>query len=504
MTDVVVVGSGFAGLAMAARLRGAGVSDFVVLERADEVGGTWRDNTYPGATCDVPSHLYSFSFRANPGWTYSFSRQAEIQAYLRRCADELGVRPHLRLGHEMLGADWDERRCLWVVSTTGGVFEATHLVSATGALSDPATPALPGLDRFAGTVFHSARWDHGADLAGRNVAVIGTGASAVQFVPEIQPVVGRLSVYQRTAPWVVPRRDRRMGRRERSAYARWPALQRLVRGSISWAREGFVAGFHHPAALRAVEGVARRHLRRQVPDPALRGALTPAYTIGCKRILLSNDYYPALCRPNVELVTDGIAEVREHSMVTVDGTERPVDTVIFATGFHVTDLPAASRIRGRDGVVLRDAWAAGMEAYKGTTVAGFPNLWFVVGPNTGLGHTSMVIMIEAQAGYVGDALRQMRRRGLRTAEVRVAAQDRYNAAVQRRLATTVWSVGGCSSWYLDERGRNTTLWPGTTWSFRRRTHRFDPGAYDLGAPVTPAGPAVPPARVPDQDPVPVV
>jgi cation diffusion facilitator CzcD-associated flavoprotein CzcO len=334
--------------------------------------------------------------------------------------------------------------------------------------------------------------------------VIGTGASAVQFVPEIQPVVGRLSVYQRTAPWVVPRRDRRMGRRERSAYARWPALQRLVRGSISWAREGFVAGFHHPAALRAVEGVARRHLRRQVPDPALRGALTPAYTIGCKRILLSNDYYPALCRPNVELVTDGIAEVREHSMVTVDGTERPVDTVIFATGFHVTDLPAASRIRGRDGVVLRDAWAAGMEAYKGTTVAGFPNLWFVVGPNTGLGHTSMVIMIEAQAGYVGDALRQMRRRGLRTAEVRVAAQDRYNAAVQRRLATTVWSVGGCSSWYLDERGRNTTLWPGTTWSFRRRTHRFDPGAYDLGAPVTPAGPAVPPARVPDQDPVPVV
>ncbi|MGH9039381.1 MAG: flavin-containing monooxygenase [Acidimicrobiia bacterium] len=478
--QVVIIGSGFAGLGMAIRLREAGF-EVVVLERAGDVGGTWRDNTYPGAACDVPSHLYSFSFAPNPDWSSSFSPQHEIQDYLRNTADRFGVRPHVRFGTEVRSARWTAER--WEVETTSGSYSAQFLISATGALSDPSLPDLPGLDRFTGTAFHSARWRHDHDLSGERVAVIGTGASAIQFVPQIQPHAGRLSVFQRTPPWIVPRWDRRFTRAERWMFRHVPALQRLARAGIYWSREAYVFGFaFNPRLMKAAETVARTHLRRQVPNPGLRSRLTPDYTIGCKRILISNDYLPALAQPNVDLVTAGIAEVREHSIVTADGAEHPVDTIIFGTGFHVTDIPVASRIAGRDGVLLSEHWRDGMHAHRGTTTAGFPNLFVLVGPNTGLGHTSQVVMIESQIAYVVDALRHAGARAAATVEVRPEAEADWNERVQAGMAGTVWTTGNCASWYLDPSGRNTTLWPDFTWRFRRETRRFDPAAYHFGVP----------------------
>ena len=492
--QVVIVGSGFAGLGMAARLKQMGIDDFVVLERAAEVGGTWRDNTYPGAACDVPSHLYSFSFAPNPDWSSSFSPQPEIQDYLERCATGFGVRPHIRFGAEVRHARWDDAVQRWHVETSAPgirgvpekeVLQARYLVSATGALSDPSLPDLPGLETFAGTAFHSARWRHDHDLTGERVAVIGTGASAIQFVPRIQPRVGQLSVFQRTPPWIIPRWDRRFTRPERWMYRHLPFTQRLARTGIYWGREMYVFGFaFDPRLMGAAELVARAHLRRQVPDPELRARLTPDYTIGCKRILISNDYLPALSQPNVDLVTSGIAEVRERSIVTADGTERPVDTIIFGTGFHVTDMPVASRITGRGGVLLADHWRDGAHAHRGTTTGGFPNLFMLVGPNTGLGHTSQVFMIESQINYVADALRQAGARGAATVEVRPEAEAAWNTQVQRDMEGTVWTTGRCASWYLDDSGRNTTLWPSFTFRFRRETRRFDPAAYHFAPPVT--------------------
>jgi cation diffusion facilitator CzcD-associated flavoprotein CzcO len=451
--------------------------DFTVLERAGEVGGTWRDNTYPGAACDVPSHLYSFSFAPNPDWSRSFSPQAEIQEYLRRVATDFGVRPHIRFHHEVLGAAWDETDCRWRVRTAASEFEADVLVSATGALSDPSVPPLPGLDRFEGPVFHSARWRHDHDLTGRRVAVVGTGASAIQFVPQIQPHAGHVTVFQRTPPWILPRWDRPFRPAEQWAFRHVPAVQRLARAGIYWGREQMVAGFViAPGLMRAAERLARRHLQRSVPDPGLRARLTPDYRIGCKRILISNDYLPALTQPNVDLVAAGLAEVRERSVVAADGTEHAVDTIIFGTGFHVTDIPVADRITGRGGLTLKGRWVDGMKAYKGTAVAGFPNLFLLVGPNTGLGHSSQVYMIESQIAYVLDAVRRLDRTG-DVVEVRPEAETAWDAGVQRAMGRTVWNTGGCASWYLDERGRNTTLWPGSTWRFRRQTARFDPAAY---------------------------
>jgi cation diffusion facilitator CzcD-associated flavoprotein CzcO len=480
-----VVGAGFAGLAMAVRLKQAGIDDFVVLERGDDVGGTWRDNTYPGAACDVPSHLYSFSFAPNPRWSRAFSPQGEILDYLRDVARRYGIVPHLRLGTSARTLRWDDDARCWVVDveTPGGDgsqgYTADVVVGAMGALSEPSLPDIPGIESFAGTLFHSAAWDHGHDLAGQRVAVIGTGASAIQFVPEIQPTVGHLDIYQRTPPWIVPRRDRALRPLERRLFRVVPALQQAVRASIYWVRELLAFGFTHPGRMQPIQRLAAAHLAHQVPDPELRRRLTPSYTIGCKRILISNDWYPALQQPNVGLVTDGIAEVRPHSIVTADGTERPTDTIICGTGFHVTDFPSGRRIHGPGGATLSAVWQerGSMEAYLGTTVAGFPNLFLLVGPNTGLGHTSMVFMIESQVAYVVDALVHMDSTAAATLAVRPEAQDTYNERLQRRLSRTVWNRGGCRSWYLDANGRNTSLWPGSTWTFRRRTRRFDPWAY---------------------------
>ncbi|HEX2091310.1 MAG TPA: NAD(P)/FAD-dependent oxidoreductase [Longimicrobiaceae bacterium] len=471
------MGSGFGGLGTAIRLLREGIRDFVVLERADDLGGTWRDNRYPGCACDVQSHLYSFSFAPNPEWSRSFSPQPEIQAYLRRCAGEYGVLPHLRFGHEVRGAEWDEDAQRWRIETSRGPWTASMLVLATGALSDPAVPALPGLERFRGAAFHSARWDPGFDPEGLRMAVVGTGASAVQFVPEIQPRAAALYLFQRTAPWILPRRDRALSRVEQRLFRRFPGAQRLARTRIYLLRELLVPAFRHPRLARLVQRLALRHLRRSVPDPALRARLTPDFTLGCKRVLLSNDYLPALARPNVELVTEGIAEVRERSIVTADGVERPVDALIFGTGFRATDPPLARHLRGREGRTLAEVWAGSPRAHLGTTVAGFPNLFLLLGPNTGLGHSSVVYMIEAQIEHLLGALRHMRRHGAGALEPHPEAQAAWVAEVEARMRGTVWTSGGCRSWYLDATGRNSALWPDFTWRFRRRVARFRPGEY---------------------------
>jgi cation diffusion facilitator CzcD-associated flavoprotein CzcO len=477
---IAIVGSGFAGLGMAIRLKNAGIEDFVVLERADDVGGTWQANTYPGCQCDVPSHLYSFSFQPNPAWTRTYSRQAEIWDYLRGCAERYGIGPHLRLHHELRGATWDEARRSWHVETSGAELTCDLLIDATGPLSQPAVPPIRGLRRFEGAVFHSAEWDHDHDLTGERVAVIGTGASSIQLVPRIQPKVGALHVFQRTAPWIMPHTDRPTTRFERRLYRRLPLAQRIVRAAVYAGRETFVLGFaKRPEMARPAERLARLHLRRQVRDRALRRKLEPDFRLGCKRVLISNEWYPALTQPNVELVTDRISHVDGRRIVLADGSFREVDTIILGTGFHVTDPPTAQLVRGRGGLTLAQAAGDSPQAYLGTAMAGFPNLFRIIGPNTGLGHSSMVYMIESQLAYVMDAIRVMDERRIATVEVRPEAVAAFNAELQAMMPQTVWATG-CASWYLDAQGRNTTLWPDFTFRFRRRTRRFDADAYELG------------------------
>ena len=480
----LVIGAGFAGLGTAIRLDEDGETDFLVIEKGTDVGGTWRDNTYPGAACDVPSQLYSFSFAPNPDWSSSFSPQPEIHAYLRRVAAESGVLDRFRFGTAVEHAEWDDAAQRWRVSLSdGGEVTATTLISGAGGLSEPKLPDIDGLDGFQGEVFHSARWNHDVDLRGKRVAVIGTGASAIQIVPELQKEAGHVDVYQRTAPYVLPRGDRPYTRLERLAFRHLPLVQKAYRTAIYWGRELLVPGFTVNAKLALpAKKLALRNIRTGISDPALRAAVTPDFEIGCKRILISNDYYPALDSDNVDLVTDGIAKVTGDAIVTADGTERPIDVLVVATGFFTTEQPIAERIVGREGRSLAEVWReTGMAGYKGTTVHGFPNYFSIVGPNTGLGHSSMVLMIESQIDYIRDAVRTMATHRYAAVEPRRDAQDAWNTDLQRRMKRTVWNTGGCSSWYLDEHGRNTTLWPRTTYTFRSQLSRFDVASYDVTA-----------------------
>lgn len=478
-TSVLVIGTGFAGLGMGIQLKQAGMQDFILLERAQSVAGTWRDNHYPGCACDVQSHLYSFSFEPKPDWSRMFAIQPEIREYLEGCAAKYGLLPHVRFGAELLRAEYDETAQLWCAHTRDGrQFSAPVLISGMGGLSNPAYPDVPGLAQFQGPVFHSAQWRHDVDLRGKRVAVIGTGASAIQFVPQIAPLVSQLELYQRTPPWIMPKPDRQIGPREQRLYRRFPLLQRLVRGFIYWTLEARVLGFViHPRLMKGVQWIAQRHLRKQIPDPVLRARVTPDYTIGCKRVLISNDYFPSLTRPNVDVVTQGIREVRAHSIVTRDGVERPADVLIYGTGFKAQEPIAPGMLFGRNGLDLHAAWSRGVEAYLGTTVAGFPNFFMIVGPNTGLGHSSMVYMIESQVRYILQALKAMRAQGLTAVEVRPEVQSAFNRRLQERLARTVWTAG-CKSWYLDRNGKNTTLWPGFTFRFRLATRRFRLADYE--------------------------
>ncbi|MFD3506248.1 flavin-containing monooxygenase [Nocardia sp. NPDC058666] len=475
----IIVGSGFAGLGLAIRLSQQGRDDFLVLERGSDVGGTWRDNTYPGAACDVPSHLYSYSFAPNPDWTRSFSKQGEIQAYIKSVAQRFDVLDHHIFDCDVQSIRWNNDTAQWDISTSEGEFTADTVVSAVGALCEPSLPDIKGINDFEGEIFHSARWNHDADLTDKRVAVIGTGASSIQIVPAIASKVASLDVYQRTAPWLLPRMDRPYLLPERLAFKHIPAVQRLSRAAIYAARETQVVGLtRFPILMKAFEGLSRAKLQFEIRDPELRKKVTPNYRIGCKRMLISNEYYPALDRDNVDVITDGIAEVKAGSIVTKDGTEREIDALIVATGFHVTDSPTYNAMVGRDGRTLAEVFdQIGQQAYKGAAIANFPNMFFLVGPNVGLGHTSMVYMIESQINYVSDALATIDAKGLRTVEVREDVQQAYNADLQEKLGKTVWNTGGCASWYLDKHGNNTTLWPDFTFEFRRLTRHFDAAAY---------------------------
>jgi len=476
---LAIVGTGFAGLGLAIRLREQGIEDFVLIERAEDVGGTWQANTYPGCQCDVPSHLYSFSFAPNPGWTRTYSRQPEIWKYLRDLATRHDLYRHIRFGHELTGAAWDTEHGRWNVETSRGAWTAQLLVDATGPLSYPQVPRIRGIGSFKGTMFHSAEWRHDHDLASERVAVIGTGASSIQLVPEIADRVGQMHVFQRTAPWILPHQDRPTTRVERLLYRKLPFLQKAVRSGVYWSRESFLLGFiKNRRFMTGAEKIATVHMHRQVKDHDLRRRLTPTFRLGCKRVLISNEWYPALTKPNVELVTEGIDAIRGNTLHLADGSTREVDTIIFGTGFHVTDPPSAQLVRGRDGGTLAERMQSGIQAYLGATVEGLPNYFKLIGPNTGLGHSSMIYMIESQLRYVMDALRVMDEQGIAEFEVRPDVMASYNAQIQSKLPGTVW-MSGCASWYLDADGKNTTVWPDFTWRFRHRTRRFNTKAYIL-------------------------
>ncbi len=470
---IVIIGSGFAGLCMAIRLKQAGFHNFVILEKDDDLGGTWRDNKYPGCACDVPSHMYSFSFELNPDWSRMFAPQEEIWAYMRRCADKYGVAAHIRYGCVVEGMEWDDAAGRWRVATAAGeVYTARAVVSGIGALHVPSIPEIPGADRFAGPAFHSAQWDHSCDLSGKRVAAIGTGASAIQFIPQIAKRAGQVYVFQRTPSWLFRRWDFEIPLAVRATFRAAPPVMRAFRGGIYCERETGAAGFAvHPKLLAPLQRLAERHIERQISDPALRAKVTPDYAIGCKRILLSSDYYPALTRPNVDLVTDHIDHITETGLVCADGTAYDVDVIIYGTGFKTVEAVAEMNVAGRDGVKLQDAWRDGMEAYHGITVDRFPNFFMLLGPNTGLGHNSVIFMIESQVQHVMSCLRLLAREKADTIEVRASALRRFNDGIQRRLRRAVWSEGGCKSWYLDDEGVNRALWPGFSFEYWARTRR---------------------------------
>lgn len=478
---IVVVGAGFGGIGLAVKLREAGFDDFVVLEREPDLGGTWHRNTYPGCACDVPSQLYSYSFAPNADWSRMYGRQEEILEYLRSVARKHDVLPHIRFEHELRNASWDSKRALWSVETNRGKMTADFVISATGIFTEANYPDLPGIDNFQGTSFHSLHWDHDHDLTGERVAVVGTGASAVQFVPEIQPRVASLTVFQRSAPWIVPRMDRRTLRLERVMLRHLPFAQKTVRAGWYAMIEAFgLVGFVDQRFRHPYELLGKLQLRRQITDPALRRKVTPDYVIGCKRAIFSDAYLPALDKANVDVVTSGIEEVRRRSIVTRDGCEIPVDTIIFGTGFE--QVPGVyDRFVGREGHTLADLYRKRPQAYLGTTVAGFPNFFCTIGPFGAVGNQSAIYMIESQIAYIVDVLKNVRCRQLRTVELEQEVQDAFLDEMQKRSESTVWLTGGCTSYYTTPDGHNAGLYPGWSFEYRRRLGTFDAAMYEVTA-----------------------
>ncbi|HSV41329.1 MAG TPA: NAD(P)/FAD-dependent oxidoreductase [Nocardioidaceae bacterium] len=476
---VIIVGAGFGGLGLGIRLRQADIEDFVILERSSDLGGTWSRNTYPGAACDVPSTLYSYSFAPNPTWSRKYGTQPEILEYLRRTATSYGVTPHVRYDTEVEAATFDEETCRWQLSTSQGDLTCDVLVGAVGAFAEAKYPDLPGLDSFEGTQFHTLHWDHEHDLTGQRVAVIGTGATAVQVIPEVQQIASEVQVYQRTPPWIVPRLDRAVTPVEKLAFRTVPLTQRATRtawyaGIESFGLPGFVsARFRHP-----FQTLGRLQLRRQVRDPRLRRALTPDYMIGCKRAIFSDAYYPALTRDNVDVVTAGIREVRPHSIVTTDGVERPVDTIVLATGFTTTPR-FCDGVKGTDGRSINDVYRERPQSYLGAANAGFPNLFTVLGPFGAAGNQSAIFMIEGQIDYIVDAVTRMRADGLKRVEVRREVQDAFVAEMHSRAQGGTWLTGGCSSYYTNDSGENSGLYPNWSFEYRRRTRRWDADNYEV-------------------------
>ena len=468
--DVAILGAGVSGLCMGIQLKRAGIPSFAIFEKSHDVGGTWLDNSYPGAGCDVPSHLYSFSFEPNPEWSRAFSPQPEIQRYLRHCAEKYDLLPQIRFCTEIAGARFDEHAGVWRIRTsTGEEITAKALVSGLGQLNRPHVPDLPGLASFAGTRFHSARWNHQHDLAGERVAVIGNGASALQFIPEIAKTAAHVTVFQRSANWVIPRNDRKFSAADKARFRRHPLLLRALRAFIwSMLEIRFLAFLRESWFSRRMTRTAIEYLHAQVSDPALRAKLTPDYPIGCKRILISDDYYQALVRPNVEVVTEPIERVTQGAIATKDGVERPADTIVFGTGFETTRFLAPLAIEGLGGAELHEVWCDGATAHLGVTVAGFPNLFLLYGPNTNLGHNSIIFMIECQVGYAVQCIQELSKRRASWLEVRPDVMDRYNQRLQTALSKTAWTAG-CSSWYKTASGKVVNNWSGFTADYWRRT-----------------------------------
>jgi cation diffusion facilitator CzcD-associated flavoprotein CzcO len=477
---IAIIGAGFAGIGAAILLQKAGIRSFTIFERADEVGGTWRDNTYPGAACDVPAHVYSFSFEPSPDWSHLYARSGEIQRYLLGCVEKHGLRRHLRLNTGITEARFDERDGVWRLSTDrGDTVTVRAVLACMGGLVDPAVPDLKGLGDFEGEVFHTARWNHACDLRGLDVAVIGTGASAIQVIPEIAPDVARLSVFQRTPAWVVPRRDAAIGEAAKRRFARFPWLQKALRAVLYGLSELFGPIVFLDSPLSKIgERMSRRHLERSVRDPELRRKLMPDFQFGCKRVLISSDYWSTFERENVDLVTSPITEIRPASIVTGDGREHPADVIVLATGFDPGLAKAPFPVFGLDGRSLDEAWADGAVAYKGVTVSGIPNWFIMMGPNTGPGHTSVLVYTETQIRYAIQAIHQMMAEGLRWVTVKQRVQDAYNRGLEGRMKYMVWA-SGCHSWYLSPDGRNHTLYPGFASEYCLRARRFDPSEYDV-------------------------
>ncbi|MEU8634895.1 NAD(P)/FAD-dependent oxidoreductase [Amycolatopsis sp. NPDC048633] len=479
--SVLIVGTGFGGIGTAIELKRAGFTDFTILESAAEPGGVWRDNTYPGAACDIPSPLYSFSYEPNPRWPKRFSHQPDILGYLRRVIAKYGLEPHIRYRTEVTGAAFDEERGAWRIETQDGeTHEANVFVPAVGQLSRPVLPTIPGQDRFAGDAFHSARWDHGVDLAGKRVAVIGTGASAVQFVPELRKHAKHVTVFQRTPPYVMAKSDPTYRRWQHWLFEHLPPTQLLGRLRIFLLAEyATYAMTKHPFLAKMFELRTAQLRRRHIKDPDLRAKLKPAYPLGCKRILFTNDYLPALAQPNVDVETRRISSITSSGVRVEDGTELEADVLVYGTGFAATEFLGRMTVTGLGGRSLRDAWSGGARAYLGITVPGFPNMFCVYGPNTNLGAGSIIYMIERQARYIRQAVEQLARPGVSYVDVRADVEERYDREVQRRLGDSVWSA--CTSWYRQADGRVTTNWPGLVTEYDRRTRRLDVGDYRVVA-----------------------
>lgn len=475
---IAIIGSGFAGLGLAIQLRRRGEHDFVVLERAGDVGGTWRDNTYPGAACDIQSHLYSYSFRPNPDWSRVYATQPEIHAYLREAAIDEGVLPHITFDAELLSSTWQPASERWALETTAGSFTASFVITAAGHLSDPKLPNIPGLEDFDRPMFHSAQWDHSFEPKGKRIGIIGSGASGIQIVPELAKTADQLTVFQRSAPYVIPRVDHEYTDAQKAMFRRMPETAQALRDELFWGNEARFPQRRGIADFIAkIESTALDHLAAQVPEGPLRDKLTPDYMIGCKRILISNEYYPTFLRDNVALETSGIVEVTETGIRTNDG-EIELDALVLCTGFEAADLPITHRIFDGNGRSMADSWTSGGAAYACSTVAGYPNLFIMNGPNSGLGAGSIIYIVESQIQYILGALEYMDGAGASTIEITQEAQDRFIASVDARAEDTVWLNGGCYSWYVDHRyGRLTTVWPDFMHKFRRESGRFKPDEY---------------------------
>jgi cation diffusion facilitator CzcD-associated flavoprotein CzcO len=475
---VAIIGAGFGGIDAAIQLHAAGERDLIVLERADGPSGCWRANHYPGVACDVPSNLYSFSFAPNPNWSRTYSPGGEIADYVESVAREYGALDHVRFGVTVTHARWIETDEQWELETDHGTLRSQFVVGATGPLTEPVYPDIEGRESFDGIQMHSARWEDDVDLRGKRVAVIGTGASAIQLVPEVAKIASQVDVYQRTAPWVLPRTDRPTTALERWLFRAMPFTQRLSRAWTYATRELIVAGMRGNRLVRGtLEALGRAQLRRQVPDAALREQLTPEFDIGCKRILLSNAWYPTLAKPDTHVVSEPIAAITPTGVVTADGTARDVDAIVYSTGFHVTDSPLADAIVGEGGQTLAQHWGGSPKCYLGTTIDGFPNLFMLVGANSGVGHTSILLTIEWQVGYLTQAIAAASREGISSYALRPPIMQAWVDEIDRRSEGTVWLAGGCKSYYVDATGRNATTWPTYTWKLRDRLAQFDPAAY---------------------------